>query len=39
VVLFWSLSQFCRAGVTETLNHVQKLQAVGMQFKALFDLN
>jgi hypothetical protein len=37
VVLFWSLGQFCRKGVTETLNHVQKLQALGMQFKALLD--
>lgn len=34
VVLFWSLDYFSREGVTETLNHLQKLQAAGVQFKS-----
>jgi DNA invertase Pin-like site-specific DNA recombinase len=31
VVLFWSLDRFSREGVTETLNHLQKLQAAGVR--------
>jgi DNA invertase Pin-like site-specific DNA recombinase len=37
VVLFWSLDRFSREGVTETLNHLQKLQAVGVQFKSFTE--
>jgi DNA invertase Pin-like site-specific DNA recombinase len=34
VVLFWSLDRFSREGVSETLNHLQRLNAVGVQFKS-----
>jgi DNA invertase Pin-like site-specific DNA recombinase len=37
VVLFWSLDRFSREGVTETLNHLQKLQAAGVQFKSFTE--
>lgn len=37
VVLFWSLDRFSREGVTETLNHLQKLQASGVQFKSFTE--
>ncbi|WP_317173536.1 recombinase family protein [Hymenobacter montanus] len=37
VVLFWSLDRFSREGVTETLNHLQKLNAVGVQFKSFTE--
>lgn len=37
VVLFWSLDRFSREGVTETLNHLQKLQATGVQFKSFTE--
>jgi DNA invertase Pin-like site-specific DNA recombinase len=37
VVLFWSLDRFSREGVTETLNHLQKLQADGVQFKSFTE--
>jgi DNA invertase Pin-like site-specific DNA recombinase len=37
VVLFWSLDRFSREGVTETLNHLQKLQAFGVQFKSFTE--
>ncbi|MGI4863356.1 MAG: recombinase family protein [Janthinobacterium lividum] len=37
VVLFWRLDRFSREGVTETLNHLQKLQAAGVQFKSLTE--
>ena len=30
VVLFWSLDRFSREGVTETLNHLQRLTAAGV---------
>lgn len=37
VVLFWSLDRFSREGVTETLNHLQRLTAVGVQFKSFTE--
>ncbi|RZL02985.1 MAG: recombinase family protein [Hymenobacter sp.] len=37
VVLFWSLDRFSREGVTKTLNHLQKLQAAGGQFKSFTE--
>jgi DNA invertase Pin-like site-specific DNA recombinase len=37
VVLFWSLDRFSREGVTETLNHLQKLNAAGVQFKSFTE--
>ena len=37
VVLFWSLDRFSREGVTETLNHLQRLPAVGVQFKSFTE--
>lgn len=37
VVLFWSLDRFSREGVTETLNYLQKLSAVGVQFKSFTE--
>lgn len=32
VVIFWALDRFSRKGVGETLNHLQKLSASGVQF-------
>ncbi|MDF7810520.1 recombinase family protein [Hymenobacter sp. YC55] len=32
VVIFWALDRFSREGVGETLNHLQKLSASGVQF-------
>lgn len=37
MVLFWSLDRFSREGVAETLNHLQKLQASGVQFKSFTE--
>lgn len=37
VVLFWSLDRFSRERVTETLNHLQRLHAVGVQFKSFTE--
>jgi DNA invertase Pin-like site-specific DNA recombinase len=37
VVLFWSLDRFSREGVTETLNHLQKLAVAGVQFKSFTE--
>jgi DNA invertase Pin-like site-specific DNA recombinase len=37
VVLFWSLDRFSREGVTETLNHLQRLTATDMQFKSFTE--
>jgi len=37
VVLFWSLDRFSREGVGETLNHLQKLSASGVQFKSFTE--
>jgi DNA invertase Pin-like site-specific DNA recombinase len=37
VVLFWSLDRFSREGVTETLNHLQKINATGVQFKSFTE--
>ena len=37
VVLFWSIDCFSREGVTETLNHLQKLTAAGVQFKTFIE--
>jgi DNA invertase Pin-like site-specific DNA recombinase len=37
VVLFWSLDRFSREGVGETLNHLQKLSATGVQFKSFTE--
>lgn len=37
VVLFWSLDRFSREGVTETLNHLQKLQAASVHFKSFTE--
>lgn len=37
VVLFWSLDRFSREGVTETLNHLQRLAAAGVQFKSFTE--
>jgi DNA invertase Pin-like site-specific DNA recombinase len=34
VVLFWALDRFSREGVTETLNHLQRLSLAGVQFKS-----
>ncbi|WP_045690702.1 recombinase family protein, partial [Hymenobacter sp. AT01-02] len=34
VVMFWALDRFSREGVTETLNHLQKLSFAGVQFKS-----
>lgn len=37
VVLFWSLDRFSREGVTQTLNHLQRLTAAGVQFKSFTE--
>ena len=37
MVLFWSLDRFSREGLTETLNHLQRLTAAGMQFKSFTE--
>jgi len=37
VVLFWSLDRFSREGVTETLNHLQRLTAAGAQFNSFTE--
>ena len=37
MVLFWSLDRFSREGVTETLNHLQRLNAAGVQFKSFTE--
>jgi DNA invertase Pin-like site-specific DNA recombinase len=37
VVLFWSLDRFSREGVGETLNHLQRLSAAGVQFKSFTE--
>jgi DNA invertase Pin-like site-specific DNA recombinase len=37
VVLFWSLDRFSREGVGETLNHLQRLNAAGVQFKSFSE--
>lgn len=37
LVLFWSLDRFSREGVGETLNHLQKLSATGVQFKSFTE--
>ena len=36
-VLFWSLDRFSREGVTETLNHLQRLHAAGVQYKSFTE--
>jgi DNA invertase Pin-like site-specific DNA recombinase len=36
-VLFWSLDRFSREGVGETLNHLQRLSAAGVQFKSFTE--
>ena len=36
-MLFWSLDRFSREGVTETLNHLQRLTATGVQFKSFTE--
>jgi DNA invertase Pin-like site-specific DNA recombinase len=37
LVLFWSLDRFSREGVLETLNHLQRLSAVGVGYKSLTE--
>jgi DNA invertase Pin-like site-specific DNA recombinase len=37
VMLFWGLDRFSREGVTETLNHLQRLTAAGVQFKSFTE--
>lgn len=37
VVLFWSLDRFSREGVGETLNHLQRLNLAGVQFKSFTE--
>jgi DNA invertase Pin-like site-specific DNA recombinase len=37
MVLFWSLDRFSREGVGETLNHLQRLNAAGVQFKSFTE--
>ena len=37
VVLFWSLDRFSREGVGETLNHLQRLNVAGLQFKSFTE--
>jgi DNA invertase Pin-like site-specific DNA recombinase len=37
VVLFWSLDRFSREGMSETLNHLQRLTAAGVQFKSFTE--
>jgi DNA invertase Pin-like site-specific DNA recombinase len=37
LVLFWSLDRFSCEGVTETLNHLLKLQAFGVQFRSFTE--
>jgi DNA invertase Pin-like site-specific DNA recombinase len=37
VVLFWSLDRFSREGVGETLNHLQRLNMAGVQFKSFTE--
>jgi len=37
IVIFWALDRFSREGVTETLNHLQKLSAAGVQFKSFTE--
>jgi len=34
LVLFWSLDRLSREGVTETLNHLQRLTSYGVQWKS-----
>ena len=36
-MLFWSLDCFSRKGVGETLNHLQRLHAAGVQFKSFIE--
>src|SRR6266700_6233315 len=33
LVLFWSLDRFSREGVTETLNHLQRLTSFGVNWR------
>lgn len=37
MVVFWSLDCFRREGMTETLNHLQRLTAAGVQFKSFTE--
>ena len=37
MVRLWSLDRFSREGVTETLNHLQRLGAAGVQFKSFTE--
>jgi DNA invertase Pin-like site-specific DNA recombinase len=37
LVLFWSLDRFSREGVTETLNHLQRLSAFGVGYRSFTE--
>lgn len=37
LVLFWSLDRFSREGVTETLNHLQRLSASGVGYRSFTE--
>src|SRR6478672_5055686 len=37
VVLFWSLDRFSREGVRETLNHLERLNSYGVNFRSFTE--
>jgi DNA invertase Pin-like site-specific DNA recombinase len=37
LVLFWALDRFSREGVLETLNHLQRLSAAGVEYKSFTE--
>ncbi len=37
LVLFWALDRFSREGVTETLNHLQRLTAAGVNWRSFTE--
>jgi DNA invertase Pin-like site-specific DNA recombinase len=36
-VLFWGLDRFSKEDMTETLNHLQKLKVMGVQFESFTE--
>jgi DNA invertase Pin-like site-specific DNA recombinase len=37
VVLFWSLDRFSRKGVRETLNHLERLNSYGVNYRSFTE--
>src|ERR1035438_9438021 len=37
IVLFWSLDRFSREGVRETLNHLERLNSYGVNFRSFTE--